>query len=68
MGTGSVTHLVFTRVFGLPTVPVPLFGRRLRFFPYFRPISARSQSPFSTDHLQFELIEYSLQETGQSIK
>ena len=27
MGTGSVTHLVFTRVFGLSTVPVPFFGR-----------------------------------------
>ncbi len=29
MGTGSVTHLVFTKVFGLPTVPVPFFGRRI---------------------------------------
>ena len=57
----------FVAVSGLPTVPVPFSDgecqapwkkgtgtERPRFFTQFRPITARSQSPFSTTRLQFE--------------
>ena len=76
MGTGSVA-LLLLRLFGVADGACPHFRTvnaaspwkkgtgtsRLLFSPQFQPISARSQSPFSTTRLQFENLTMAYDDT-----